>query len=608
LTAYSSLSAFLRGLESEGELHRVACRVSARHEISEIVSRTTLREGPALLFEQVDEYAFPVAANILGTARRCELALGRAPAQIGEELARAAEQLQPPSPPALWRSRSVLQRMLNARVKRVLRAPCQQVTDEPDLSRLPILTCWPGDGGPFVTWPVVVTQHPVTGGRNVGTYRMHVYDERTTGMHMQIQKGAGFHYHEAEALGQPLPACVILGGDPILMLASVAPLPENVDELAFAAFLRGRPLEVARARTVPIAVPASADFVLEGLIPPGERRCEGPFGDHFGHYSHPGPHPVFHLSAITRRRDAVFPVSVVGQPPQEDRSIGDALQEMMIPLARLMHPEVRDLWAFFEAGFHNLLAVSVKERYLKESLKAAFGLLGTGQVSLSKVVVTVGPEVNARDPEAVFRALGANFVPEEDFILLPGTSMDTLDFTSFRLNLGSKMILDATPKAHRAPRPPLPPGEIPDLRPLHPDILEQTLFASSLLVVRVRGASSALVEGASPGRPVLERILSREAASAMPVLSRVPLCAVVSEDVRLQDRTHMLWGLFSRFDAARDVIFSESRLIGAAPVHRGTLGIDATWKPGYPGTVHPSDETRRQVDARWREYGLDRMG
>lgn len=638
------LGSFLRALESAGELARVAAPVSARYEISEIVSRVTAREGPAILFENVEGYTFPVAANLLASPRRIEIALGRRPEEIGAELVAAAHRLQPPSWRGMWESRDVLRRAGRAHPRRVSGGACQQVVEEPDLSRLPILTSWPHDGGPFVTWPMVLTRHPVTGGRNLGTYRMHVFDERTTGMHMQIQKGGGFHYHVAESRGESLPVCVVLGGDPVLMLASVAPLPEDIDELAFASYLRGRPLPVTRAVSVPLEVPASADFILEGEVPPRERRMEGPFGDHFGHYSHPMPHPVFRVRKVTRRRDAVFPVSVVGQPPQEDRYIGDALQEMMVPLARLMHPEIRDVWAFYEAGFHNLLSVAVSERYEKEAFKAAFGMLGTGQVSLSKVVVAVGPHVQARDPEAVLREIGAHFDPAEDFLLLPGTAMDTLDFTSYTPNLGSKMILDATPSARRPPNAPLEPGEIPDLRGVHRAITGQRLLAGSLLAVQVRSAESDQAsgregapavhgdrraeahetggrgaaehgapgreagerghEGRGIGREVLERLLSAEVAAAWRILARVPIIAVVSEDVRLEDRMHLLWGLFCRFDAARDVIFCESKLVGAAPVHRGTMGIDATWKPGYPRAVRASEETRRLVDRRWGEYSL----
>lgn len=594
---YHSMASFVALLEQEGELHRVTVPVSARFEIAEIIDRVCRAYGPAVLFENVEGYSFPVVANLLGSARRIRLLLDRDPAELGAEVAGALEKLQPPRPRALWESRGFLGRALRARMKNVRTGPAQDVIAPPDLGRLPILTSWPHDGGPFVTWPMVLTQHPETGGRNLGTYRMHVYDARTTGMHMQIQKGGGFHYGIAEARGEALPTCVLIGGDPVLMLASVAPLPENVDELAFAAYLRGAPMPMLAAKSVPMRVPAIAEFVLEGEVLPHERRLEGPFGDHFGHYSHAAEHPVFHLKAITHRKGAIFPVSVVGQPPQEDRYIGDVLQEMMVPMAKQMHPEIRDLWAFYEAGFHNLLAISVRERYEKEALKAAFGLLGTGQVSLSKAVVTVGPDVDCRNAVEVFRAIGTHFRPEEDFTLLTRTALDTLDFTSFEMNLGSKMILDATPKPRREPRPRLAEREIPDLARFDGRILRQRLFGDACLVVQV-------AEG-TEGRPLLETLLGRTVTSPLgAILHRLPMVAVVSADVRLDDDCHLVWGMLTRFDAARDVLFAESRLVGAAPVHRGTLGIDATWKHGYPDPVRCSEETKALVDRKWASYGL----
>lgn len=596
--AYLSLRQFITRLEQAGELRRVRVPVSARFEIAEIINRVCDRHGPAVLFEQVDDFGIPVVANLLGSARRIELALGAAPASFGNGIAEAMEHLQPPSPRNLWRSRGFLLRAAKARMKTVTSGPCQEtIVEPPNLHRLPILTSWPDDGGPFVTWPMVLTQHPDTGGRNLGTYRMQVFDERTTGMHMQIQKGGGFHFGLAEQRGESLPACVLLGGDPVLMLASIAPLPENIDELAFAAYLRGEPMPMVAAKSVPMRIPAMPEFVLEGRIAAHERRMEGPFGDHFGHYSHAAEFPVFRVEAITHRRDAIFPVSVVGQPPQEDRYIGDALQDMMAPLARMMHPEVRDLWAFYEAGFHNLLAISVRERYEKEAMKAAFGLLGTGQVSLSKVVVTVGPEVDCRDAHAVFEAIGAHFRPEDDFTMLAGTAMDTLDFTSFKMNLGSKMILDATPSRSKPPRPPVDPQHLPDLRELDDRILRHRIFAGSCLVVQLQGNT--------PGRPILQRLLSSVARTSAPALGSLAMIAVISEDVRIEDTTHLMWGILTRFDAARDVLFAESEFVGSCPVHHGPLGIDATWKDGYPAPVHASDEIYEQVTRRWNDYGID---
>lgn len=595
--SYFGLAAFLSILEKHGELTRISVPVAAFHEIAEITSRVSAENGSALLFEHVDDSPFPVVTNLLGSSKRIQLALGDEPSAIGARLVHALEALQPPRPSALWEQRPFLLRAMRARVRTVAKGAVQEA-EEPDLSRIPILTSWPLDGGPFVTWPMVLTKHPITGGRNLGTYRMHVHDPLTTGMHMQIQKGGGFHFGIAEARGEALPACVILGGDPVLMLASVAPLPENVDELAFAAFLRGAPLPLVRAKSVPLEVPAMAEFVLEGQVIAHERRMEGPFGDHFGHYSHAAPFPVFRVQRVTRRKNAIYPASVVGQPPQEDRAIGDALQEMMAPIARMMHPEVRDLWAFYEAGFHNLLAISVRERYEKEAMKAAFGLLGTGQVSLSKVVVTVGPDVDCRKAEDVFRAIGRHFHPEEDFTLLSRTALDTLDFTSFQMNLGSKMILDATPKRNHPPRIPIDAAQLPDLRTLDGAVAAQFLFADACLVVQVRGGS--------PGRPLLEKLFASDVQRALPELAAVPMLIIVSEDVRMHDPRHLIWGILTRFDAARDVLFPQVTLVGACPVYRGTLGIDATWKEGYPEPVRCDEEIGARVTRRWLDYGLGR--
>jgi len=233
------------------------------------------------------------------------------------------------------------------------------------------------------------------------------------------------------------------GADPATLLAAVAPLPEGIDELAFAGFLRGSPTRLARARRLAMRVPADAEFVLEGLVPPGERRPEGPFGDHFGHYSHAAPFPVFHLREITCAERPIYQASVVGKPPQEDKFMGEAVQEMVGGALKVIHPEIRDLWAYFEAGFHNLLVVAVSNRFAKEAKKTALGLFGTGQLSLTKAIVLVDEDVNPRDRAAVFGALARNFDPAEDFILVPGVPLDTLDFTSFTMNLGSKMVLDA---------------------------------------------------------------------------------------------------------------------------------------------------------------------
>jgi 4-hydroxy-3-polyprenylbenzoate decarboxylase len=422
----------------------------------------------------------------------------------------------------------------------------------------------------------------------MGMYRLHVYDKTTTGMHWQIERGGGAHYHEAEARGQDLPVAVALGTDPVLTMASILPLPEDMDELSFAGFLRGAPTRLVRLANG-LDVPADAEIILEGVVPARERRTEGPFGDHFGHYSHAAPFPVFHITKVHRRKNPIYPAAVVGKPPQEDKYQGNAVQEMLLPLLKVMRPELVDLWAYQEAGFHNLAVASTRQRYRKEALKTAFGLLGEGQMSLTKIVVLVDPAVQVRDFNAVLDAVRTNFDPADDFILLPGTSQDTLDFTSFKMNLGSKLIINATsfdpglssPFGRRCPEG-ADEGRGSTELATHP----HRNLRDALLVVQVKG----------PGRPVLERLIHD------PALAHFKLIAAVSEDVPLGDDELLLWGLFTRFDCERDVFPARVETRGARAVCTGPLAIDATWKPGYPDPLVMPPDVVAAVDRRGKDF------
>jgi 4-hydroxy-3-polyprenylbenzoate decarboxylase len=424
----------------------------------------------------------------------------------------------------------------------------------------------------------------------MGMYRMQVFDRSTTGMHWQIQKGGGFHYYQAEKLGQPLELAVALGTDPALLMATIAALPENIDEAMFAGFLRGSRTRFTRARSIGIDVPAHAEFVLEGVVPPRERRLEGPFGDHFGHYSHASEFPVFHLTRITRRRSPVYPATVVGIPPMEDKFLGDATQQILGPLVRLVHSEIAELWAYYEAGFHNLLVVSVDQRYAKEAMKTALGLLGLSQLSLTKSIILVSAGVNVRNFDDVMKEVRDNFDPHYDFLLIPRVPLDTLDFTSYTMNLGSRMIIDATKK--RPPRSgpqrkaPAQAPDVPALRTMDRRIVDARLVHDTMLLVKVR-------EG---GADVIRTLVAR------PELQGLSIIAAVSEDVDLDSKEQYIWGVFTRFDCERDVIFTDQRLIGIGPVYNGVMGIDATWKKGYPEPLAMTDEVRRRVDERWESY------
>jgi 4-hydroxy-3-polyprenylbenzoate decarboxylase len=352
--------------------------------------------------------------------------------------------------------------------------------------------------------------------------------------------------------------------------------------------------------TLGIDVPADAEIVLEGIVPPGVRRLEGPFGDHYGHYSHAADFPVFRIRKLTRRRRPVYLAAVVGKPPQEDMYLGNSVQEIFTPFLRMTRPEVRDLWSFYEGGFHTLLAVSMESRYRKEGVKTALGLLGEGQLSLSKAVVVVNHETDARDFRALLRAIRERFKPSRDFLLLPGTSMDTLDFAGHGLNLGSKMVIDATGDLG----PFQPPGGIPERLPDPRDgdlpILVHTCLESALLVVKVKDGGPG--HETRPGRAVLERLVRRDD------LGYLKLIACVSEDVDLTDPVSVIWGIFTRFDPACDVVFRSAALRGACPVYEGPLGIDATMKPGYPGPLVMDPDVADRVNRRWGEYGIEGRG
>ena len=597
---FPALGEFVRYLESIGELHRVSIEVDPRLEMTEIAVRGLKEKKPAVLFENAKGSRFPVAMNVLASERRVELALGRHPEQIGEELVKFFERIIPPTPAVLFRERSMVKRLIGARPKRVSKGVSQEISEDPDLGALPVQFCWPKDGGRFLTLAQVITEDPRNGSRNVGIYRLHVYDRKTTGMHWQIQRGGGFHYFEAEKLGRPLEVAAALGTDPVLLIAAVAALPEGVDEVMFASFLRGKRIPMVKGQTISIDVPANAEFVLEGSVPPSERKMEGPYGDHFGHYSNAAPFPVFNLKRITRRKNPIYPATVVGKPPMEDKFLGDATQQILGPLIRLTHREVRSLWAYYEAGFHNLLVVSVEERYQKEAMKAALGLMGEGQLSLTKCAVLVSSDVDPRDWLSVVGQIRDHFDPHFDFVLIPRVPLDTLDFTSYTMELGSKMVIDATRKRRRAgesapesrTRRRLE-SQVSRLREFDRRIVEANLIEHALLMVKVR----------RDGRGVIEKLLRRRELRSLKII------AAVSEDVDLRDQVSYIWGIFTRFDCERDVFFSEQKLprfpsgsFGISPVYRGTMGIDATWKKGYPEPLKMTERIVKRVDERWDAY------
>src|SRR5919199_2016711 len=435
---------FLDRLTRENEIITIKAEVDPYLEVAEIHRRVIAQGGPALLFTRVKGSRYPVVTNLFGTERRIELAFGPKPEALVRRAAEVAESLLPPRPAALWRQRALALEALRLGTRRTRRAPVAEVLDRPArLDELPVLTTWQEDGGPFLTLPLVYTEHPVTGKHNLGIYRMQLYDSQTAGVHWQIQKGGGFHYHEAEAAGQALPVTVFLGGPPALILSAVAPLPPDVPELVPASVLPGEkirvaenPLDAGAHRLV-----AEAEFALVGRVPPHERRPEGPFGDHYGYYSLRHDYPVFHAEAVFHRGDAIYPATVVGKPRQEDFFIGDYLQKLLSPLFQMVMPSVRDLWTYGETGFHSLCAAGVRERYGREALVSGFRILGEGQLSLTKFLLLTDTPQDLKNFPRLFEHVLERFRPETDLFVFSNVSMDTLDYTSGKVNEGSKAIM-----------------------------------------------------------------------------------------------------------------------------------------------------------------------
>jgi 4-hydroxy-3-polyprenylbenzoate decarboxylase len=576
---FNDLQGFIQYLESHRQLKRIRAEVDPELEAAEIAQRVLREQGPALLFERPKGSSTPLVMNLFGTMDRVRAALGRDPAEIGNELIEAFHKVNPPSVRGLWDSRRLIQRLLLTHPRTVRAAPCQEIVEHPDLSALPVLKCWPGDAGRFITYGMVLTQHPRTRRRNLGLYRLQVFAKDATGMHWQSMKGGRGHYWEAEQEGKELEVAVVIGADPILMMASILPLPEDVDEIGFAGFLRGKGVPMVAAKSIALSVPAAAEFVLEGVVPAFERRLEGPFGDHFGHYSEAAEFPVFHIRKMTRRRNAVYAGTVVGKPPQEDKFLGIAAGEMIGPLIKVINPNIVEVCAYAGAGFHNLLVVALRERHPKEVLKTAMSLLGTGQLSLTKVMVLVGPDCNPRDFRAVLREIWHRFDAEDHLWLLPFAPLDTLDFTSFKMHVGSKLVIDATGEIVAK----TPPPQV-DPRRYDQRIENFRALEGGLLAVTVRNQA----------REVLGNLVQAQPGAR--------IVAAVSPDVPLDDEESLQWGIFTRFDPARDMLFTQQVFVGARPVYRGVVGIDATWKQGYPAPLVMDDDIVKLVDRRWGEY------
>ncbi len=444
--ALRDLRAFVKLLESRGELRRVRAPVDPKLEITEIADRVMKSPGggPALLFEHVRGHTAPVLINAFGSQQRMAWALGVE--NLEEHAERIRHLLKPEVPESLFgklRALGDLKQLASAAPKLVARGPCQEVVEpEPSLERLPVLTCWPEDGGPYITLGLTITRDPRDGKRNVGLYRLQVYGPREAGMHWQLHKGGA--EHERRATGR-LEVAVAIGPDPAVTYAASAPLPPGVDELLFAGFLRGEPVELVKCRTVDLEVPASSEYVIEGYVDPAERRLEGPFGDHTGFYSLADLYPVLHVTAITHRRDPIYQTTIVGRPPMEDYYLGKATERLFLPLIQMVVPEILDMNMPAEGVFHNLVLVKIRKRYPGQPHKVMYALWGMGQMMFARNIIVLDEDVDIHNLSEVAWRVTGNVDAGRDLVLAPGP-VDVLDHAAPRFAFGTRLGIDATRK------------------------------------------------------------------------------------------------------------------------------------------------------------------
>jgi UbiD family decarboxylase len=582
---HRDLRSFLHTLRKENELVEISAEVDPYLEIAEIHRRVIDKQGKAILFTNVKNSKFPVATNLFGTVKRIELAFGRRPQEFVARAVEMVETIIPPTPKKLWQYRDIGLTALKLGTRQVRNAPVLEARQSTvDLEAIPFLQLWPEDGGHFNTLPLVYTESPTSGKHNLGIYRMQRYDATTTGMHWQIGKGGGFHYHEAEERNESLPVTVFLGGPPALIISAIAPLPEDVPELMLASLLVGGKIPIAKRNLqteVCSPVVASAEFAICGHVPPRVRKPEGPFGDHYGYYSLVHDYPIFHADAVFHRKDAIYPATVVGKPRQEDFFIGDYLQELLSPLFPVVMPAVRDLWSYGETGFHSLAAAVVRERYVREALSAGFRILGEGQLALTKFLLLTDTPQDLRDFRTLFEHILARADWNRDLFVFSQTAFDTLDYASGKINHGSKAILMGL----GGPKRDLPRefhGELPA------GVTRVEVFCGGCLVVE------------APSFANEELLGDRIAKSGQFDDWQVVVLHDSADDAASADK--FLWATWTRFNPATDIYAKETTLKDNQIGYTAPIVIDARMKPWYPNEVEPAEETIRLVDDRWNEY------
>ncbi len=575
-----NLRDFLTVLRQDKDLLEIDVEVDPYLEIAEIHRRVIRQGGPALLFTNVRGSKFPVVTNLFGTARRMELAFGNRAQQFVADVVRAAETMLPPTLSKVWGMRGLIPQGMKIGLKELKNGPVLECCQSPSrLTELPMLTSWDTDGGAFVTLPLVYTEHPGGRGHNLGMYRVQRYDDQTTGIHWQIHKGGGYHYYEAEQRNEALPMTLFIGGPPALMMAAIAPLPENLPELMLASLLVGEKLGMVKNPLGGHRLVAEAEFAVCGKVPPHVRRPEGPFGDHYGYNSLTHEYPVFQASHLYHRKDAIYPATVVGRPRQEDYYIGDFLQDLLSPLFPLVMTGVKQLKTFGEAGFHCLAAARVTDRYPREAFASGLRILGEGQLSLTKFLMITDGDINIEDFKELWVHILERVDWQRDLFVFANVSQDTLDYTGPSVNNGSKALLMGLGKEARNVLPTEFHGDLPrGCRRPNP-------YLPGTLVVEG--------DAYDEDKELAKRLASHAGIAGFQVVLLVDNSAEATENIQ-----EFIWSFFTRFEPAADIYGAGHQVdrfhVGLKP----PIVFDCRMKPWYPHVLEVDDATRKLVDSR----------
>ena len=612
---FKSLAHFVETLERENELVRVKEFVDPHLEITDIVDRVVKQGGPALLFENTGTN-FPLLINAFGSEKRMCLALGVTQLdEVAQDIEGLMKDVMKPKDNIMDKLRMLptLGRLASWMPKSISgRGECQQVIDRnPDITKLPVMTCWPHDGGPFLTLPVINTKDPITGIRNVGMYRMQLFGPTLTAMHWHKHKVSARHFNEYKKLGQKMPVAVALGGDPVYTYSATAPLPDNIDEYMLAGFLRKKKVELVKCITQDIEVPADADIVIEGYGDPNDELIwEGPFGDHTGYYSLADYYPKFHITCITHKWNAIYPSTIVGIPPQEDGWLGKATERIFLaPIKMTMVPEIVDMEMPLEGVFHNLTIVKIKKEYSGQALKVMNAMWGAGQMMFNKIMVVVDEAVKVTDYAAVAKAISENCDPQSDIYFSQGP-MDVLDHSCSKFAFGGKMCIDATVKTEEEKRTSTKPfntstvsvDDIALLQSRYPEII-------SINATLLHQGVSAIFIAVKKNRPNHIRELN-ERLFKEPAMQNVKFVFYLEDVADANDLKDAIWRFANNLDPRRDSFVIHDSGNGVSHI-----GMDGTRKTKtfdgfereWPNILAMDEATMNAVDAKWEKLGLGKF-